>query len=362
MKYETWTPPDYEPYDRRPSFLKSVLRSVSGPAALTASVVLGAWVIYAHLDAPAPLSPHTQIEAAAPAFPQEHYEASLGVLVPVVAVNPYGDLVNPSYSTGTTAQSFAQSAPLRPGFESNATPAPVANLDANKVVAVPPTPEVAQLFQNAPLPARRPADLLANLEPRAPSHPAAQNKTAYAAPAPASDSSPSFFQKLFGMSPSSGQALAYAAPEDGALRTPVITPSQQSQASSPASYDRTTAVYDISKRTVYLPNGTKLEAHSGLGAMIDDPRFVNERMRGATPPHVYELTLREQLFHGVQALRLTPIGEGTVYGRTGLLAHRYMLGPNGDSNGCVSIKDYDAFLRAYQNGEIRRLVVVARMN
>jgi hypothetical protein len=35
-----------------------------------------------------------------------------------------------------------------------------------------------------------------------------------------------------------------------------------------------------------------------------------------------------------------------------------MLGPNGDSNGCVSIKDYDKFLQAYRNGEVKRLVVV----
>ena len=39
-----------------------------------------------------------------------------------------------------------------------------------------------------------------------------------------------------------------------------------------------------------------------------------------------------------------------------------MLGPNGDSNGCVSVKDYDAFLRAYENGQISRLMVVARAN
>jgi hypothetical protein len=35
-----------------------------------------------------------------------------------------------------------------------------------------------------------------------------------------------------------------------------------------------------------------------------------------------------------------------------------MLGPNGDSNGCVSIKNYDRFLQAFNNGEISRLVVV----
>ena len=60
--------------------------------------------------------------------------------------------------------------------------------------------------------------------------------------------------------------------------------------------------------------------------MLDDPRSVTQKMRGATPPTVYALTPREQLFHGVQALRLTPLG-GNVYGRAGLLAHTFMLGP-----------------------------------
>lgn len=120
-----------------------------------------------------------------------------------------------------------------------------------------------------------------------------------------------------------------------------------------------TAVYDISAHSVYLPDGTKLEAHSGLGERLDNPRFVSERDRGPTPPGLYELTLRESLFHGVQALRLTPLGDEDVFGRSGLLAHPYMLGPSGDSNGCVSFKDYDAFLRAYQNGQVRRLAVVA---
>ena len=109
-------------------------------------------------------------------------------------------------------------------------------------------------------------------------------------------------------------------------------------------------------------DGARLEAHSGLGNRLDDARHVNERARGATPPHLYELTLREELFHGVQALRMTPIGEGGVYGRAGLLADPYMLGPYGESNGCASVKDYAAFLRAYENGEIKRLMVVATAN
>ncbi len=127
-----------------------------------------------------------------------------------------------------------------------------------------------------------------------------------------------------------------------------------------AGSDRWTAVYDISAHTVYLPDGRKLEAHSGLGDRLDDARFVSERDRGPTPPGAYELTLRESLFHGVQALRLTPVGDGDVFGRSGLLAHPYMLGPSGNSNGCVSFRDYDAFLLAYQNGQVKRLVVVAQ--
>jgi hypothetical protein len=119
-----------------------------------------------------------------------------------------------------------------------------------------------------------------------------------------------------------------------------------------------TAVYDISAHTVYLPDGTKLEAHSGRGGRLDDPRYVHEHMRGATPPNVYELALREKTFYGVLALRLKPVGGGNTFGRSGLLAHTYMLGPKGESNGCVVFKNYNAFLQAFQNGQVKRLVVV----
>ena len=77
------------------------------------------------------------------------------------------------------------------------------------------------------------------------------------------------------------------------------------------------------------------------------------------PPAVYDLTSREALFHGVAALRLNPVGDMPPYGRMGLLAHTYMLGPHGDSNGCVVFRDFASFRHAYDNGQIRRLVVVA---
>ena len=122
-----------------------------------------------------------------------------------------------------------------------------------------------------------------------------------------------------------------------------------------------TAVYDIAARTVYLPNGDRLEAHSGLGNKLDDPRYVNVKMRGPTPPNVYALALREQLFHGVPAIRLKPVDEGKMFGRDGMLAHTYMLGANGQSNGCVSFKDYQKFLQAFLKGEVERLVVVPNL-
>jgi hypothetical protein len=119
-----------------------------------------------------------------------------------------------------------------------------------------------------------------------------------------------------------------------------------------------TAIYDIAARTVYLPNGTRLEAHSGLGSLLDNPRYVRTKMQGPTPPNVYKLTLREALFHGVRAIRLVPVNDEKMFGRDGILAHSYMLGPSGQSNGCVSFRDYPAFLNAFLKGEVDRLVVV----
>jgi hypothetical protein len=186
-------------------------------------------------------------------------------------------------------------------------------------------------------------------------------------------------EKLFGWAHPSSPVIASAGPTRAATqpiggetgrdpggfgRGPLFSfpsPFGNSAPGSISGYDHYTAVYDISARVVYLPDGTKLEAHSGLGEALDNPRYVGERAVGPTPPHVYELTLREGSFHGVQAIRLNPVGEGGIYGRAGLLAHPFMLGPKGDSNGCVSFRDYEAFLRAYQNGQVKKLAVVAKL-
>jgi hypothetical protein len=50
-----------------------------------------------------------------------------------------------------------------------------------------------------------------------------------------------------------------------------------------------------------------------------------------------------------------------MHGRGGILAHTYMLGSNGQSNGCVSFRDYPEFLDAFQKGQVTRLAVVDRL-
>jgi hypothetical protein len=155
-----------------------------------------------------------------------------------------------------------------------------------------------------------------------------------AAPAPHSTLT-GFLRKLFGR-----QQMASANPD--------MTPALGSH----------TAIYDIEAGVVYLPDGEKLEAHSGLGSMMDDPHYASRKDRGPTPPNVYDLALRQGLFHGVQAIRLNPVNDDKMFGRAGILAHPYMLGPTGQSFGCVSFKDYPRFLKAVENGEVERMVVV----
>ena len=119
------------------------------------------------------------------------------------------------------------------------------------------------------------------------------------------------------------------------------------------------AVYDISAAKVYMPDGTVLEAHSGIGKMVDNPRYVDVKMGGPTPPHTYDLKMRETRFHGVEALRMLPVDGKNRNGRTGLLAHSYLLrGGRAESHGCVAFKDYARFLKAFKQGKVKRLVVV----
>jgi hypothetical protein len=160
-----------------------------------------------------------------------------------------------------------------------------------------------------------------------------------------------------------GDVLAYAKPDTPsgglgkAFRNLFNSPNPRTGASNGV------AVYDISAGTVYMPDGSRLEAHSGIGAMADQPRYANQKNRGPTPPNTYNLSLRESRFHGVEALRLTPVDGRNKYNRDGLLAHTYLLrGRYAQSSGCVAFKDYARFLAAFKKGKIKRLVVVPRLS
>lgn len=123
------------------------------------------------------------------------------------------------------------------------------------------------------------------------------------------------------------------------------------------------AIYDISAAVVYMPDGTKLEAHSGIGKMVDNPRYVHVKNNGPTPPNTYKLSMREKRFHGVEAIRMTPIGKETMHGRDGILAHSYLLrGGRAESHGCVAFKHYDRFLKAFKQGKVTHMIVVPRLS
>jgi hypothetical protein len=297
--------------------------------------------------------------------------SSIATPAPVkeVAVTAYdATLVHPTPAMKAEALRFAHNAPLQAAFKS---PPVQRQASIAPITPVPETPAqpapaqaMAEISQPAPvpLPVPRPADLLppkptpstqvASAPVRAPM----TQRAAAVASAPVDNRS--FIEKLFGIKPASAPeaALSYASLGDS---TGSIAPTSRF-VPTPDSGGAGTAVYDITAQVVIMPNGERLEAHSGLGNMMDNPRYVNVRMKGATPPGTYVITEREKLFHGVRALRLTPVGgSAAIYGRDGILAHTYMLGPRGDSNGCVSFKNYDWFLQAYLRGEVKRLIVTA---
>ena len=251
------------------------------------------------------------------------------------------------YFMGSWPGSFANSGPLQ--NDGNTQPSLRSSpATARNTPDVFPAPSRLRVAQNVILPAPRPAS--------APTHKAALadsghgNLTTSDMPPAKPSIFITVFEKLFGKP--APIRLAYATTDDGGLGVGQVTAGR---------YDQWTAVYDISAHTVYMPDGTQLEAHSGLGSWLDDPNHADEKMRGVTPPNIYDLELREQLFHGVRALRMIPEDSQKVFGRAGLLAHSFMLGSNGDSNGCVSFKDYDAFLQAYLDHKIKRLAVVASL-
>jgi hypothetical protein len=269
--------------------------------------------------------------------------------------------LDPNLSLRPEALAFSRNAPLQTAFRSASAKPPsspgpvVASVRVESAPPVQPNSPPQVLASAVPLPVPRPSEFRTanSLEMTRPSRNPTIRKSGNAALRTEQADSRSFLERFFGVQSPPKAASSYAA-----LGTVGTAPSG-GLGPGRGSAGAGAAIYDISAQIVYMPNGERLEAHSGLGDKLDDPDYVHVRMHGATPPGTYDLTEREQLFHGVRALRLNPVGgSGAVYGRAGLLAHTFMLGPNGDSNGCVSFRDYNKFLQAFLRGEVQRLVVV----
>ena len=118
------------------------------------------------------------------------------------------------------------------------------------------------------------------------------------------------------------------------------------------------AIYDVTAATVYMPDGTKLRAHSGIGNMRDNPRYEHVKMNGPTPAGIYRLKMRERRFHGVEAIRMTSIDGRDPKNRTGLLTHTNLLRGRIGSHGCVAFQNYEPFLNAFKRGHVNTLIVV----
>ncbi|MGN6548728.1 MAG: tlde1 domain-containing protein [Pararhizobium sp.] len=281
----------------------------------------------------APLPPHAAVPAPRPEMQADAAEAPMVV----ASAEPVAPLDTP--------QAIAPLPTARPeaATEVEASNPAVQAGDSSAVAAVPPADDA--LPGNVPLPIVRP-----------------ERPTAIArvAPQPTAEPAPAPPQPVTPRAPQT--ELAYAKPEQPTFSWGNIFGRRPATAALPG-VGSGIAVYDIDAATVYMPNGAHLEAHSGLGAMVDDPRYVKKKNRGPTPPGRYNLVMREHPFHGVEAVRLLPVDGVNTFGRDGLLAHTYMFrGGKAESNGCVVFKDYKKFLKAFKAGRVNQIVVVARLS
>ncbi|WP_155904958.1 DUF2778 domain-containing protein [Methylopila sp. M107] len=274
-----------------------------------------------------------------PAKQPEQCEAKLEAAPRVISANAPVQLAALTPATRPVPVAETETPVAGPVAEVDRAAAPAVASIAEPIRIVPiPKPRPADFARMASAPARVPV----RLETAAPEAPAVRvarsAALAYAAPEleTKSEGPSDFFRKLLDQD------------------SPIQLPQRRSGV----------AVYDIASATVRLPNGERLEAHSGLGHRQDNPAYVREKNHGPTPPNVYDLRMREALFHGAAAIRLLPRDQKKVFNRDGLLAHPYMYvggGSRSQSNGCVVFKDYARFLRAFKAGEIARLVVVPNM-
>ena len=272
------------------------------------------------------------VAAAGPAQPAQHQ-----TLLAYADPTPGGA----SDAAGTALSTLL----VGPNGEDLTAPAPEVEVNAAAIV---PVPDFEDTPSAAPLPQLRPSVEQAEVKPEAPTE--AKTETA----------------KVEEVVPAKPQVVAYARPDTPAEKKSSGTIGQTLRnlfggngSGSGIRAGGGVAVYDISAAKVYMPDGSVLEAHSGIGNMADNPRYVNVKMNGPTPPHTYNLKMRESRFHGVEAVRMLPVDGKNKYGRDGFLTHSYLLrGGREESHGCVAFADYPRFLAAFKAGKVKQMVVV----
>lgn len=336
MTYTAWI--DDEPSYERPiatparSYLRLAVAAVVGLAGVAAAAAVLAWAFSGPVSAPA-------FDEKAMALRAAQLAADAASDAEIVAdVEPVRT---------TTALS------ILPSWLYD--PSPLAGPARTKVASAPAPEEPerkVEILRSVPLPLANPLSAAARLQP------AEESSTPLALQDPSTTIPMPRRNPLAAVGEPQLAALPPADSPD--IFEPAPTKPAEPQIALPTPGDKF-ALYDIKGQKVYMPSGEKLEAHSGYGEGFDDISRVSVRMLGPTPPNTYTLKMRERLFHGVEALRMTPAGDGKMYGRDGFLTHSYLMGPRGDSNGCISFKEYDKFLAAYKRGEVNRIVVVASL-
>lgn len=346
MTYSAWI--DDEPEDEKssPALMRVPLRLLGAAAVglvgFTSAALVAAWAI-GFVGGPAPV----------PALD----EAALAKRAAQLAAEAATDLEIPADALPVRTSAFS----IVPNWLYDPTPlaGPVRRAPAVADVPVPAPERSVTDLKVVPMPQAHPLSLAARQQPMDEAVPASLGgqPDARLAAAPLPQRNP-----LQGVPLQGGEQLASLPPagSPGPMEPPAIGRPEVTDVPLPGPGDKY-AVYDIKGGKVYMPSGEKLEAHSGYGEGFDNIGYVRKRMIGPTPPNTYTLTMRERRFHGVEALRMKPVDEAKMFGRDGFLTHSYLMGDRGDSNGCISFKDYDKFLAAYKRGEVTKIIVVAQL-
>ncbi|MGD9913142.1 MAG: tlde1 domain-containing protein [Rhizobiaceae bacterium] len=295
--------------------------------------------------------------------------------VKALAIEPaperFAGKVTPTDPRSPLLLAFADPAPNAAGgvLDAMAAPDGIPPLPAIADVVA---PEHASLPDTVPLPEARPRVARAEAKPDAADEFPPKPEVAELKPAkPAKPEKPDVDDATRALLPASksprdntGTKLAFARPNNPSTEESTdrggIFKSLFSRPDKPRAAGNGVAVYDISAARVYMPDGSVLEAHSGIGKMADNPAYVHVKMNGPTPPHTYRLKMREKRFHGVEAIRMLPVDGKNKHGRDGFLTHSYLLRSRmAQSHGCVAFKDYPKFLNAFKAGKVHTLVVVS---